>query len=342
MSKVTLTRRDGKVDRAAHRKVAKLKGLAPHEFFGVVHGATDCHCVVCGKGLSDALSCTKMIGPVCSRKYYSDEPVVSDETMSKVIGMVAALDGRVSENPGSIDEDVIDFLMANKCSSRAFANILLAWGSVNAAKAARHKVLSITPIFRELGYGNLADRLEKDRTPQRIEPGADTFKVILPRPKLPLFGRKAKLVDVPCHKEKTPSGITRALVFKNTDKPVVWALLAHQFGGKPLSIEGKGVVLIPQVTQAQRDLLNARDIRGRQTPNPMGFMCRLEVDPSNSKLLRVFCTPPWEADEARAFVDALRSLKGRRWERDHKCWSVPASKRAKVAEAAKTHFGLTV
>ena len=345
MTKITLTRRNGSIDRSAHRKVAKLKGLAPHEFFGVVYGATECRCVVCGRHLTDALSVQKMIGPICSRKYYSDEPVVSPATMGKVIGLVAALDGRVSTDAGSIDADVIDFLMANKKSSRAFANILLAWGSVHAVKAARHKVLAITPIFRELGYGNLADRLEKDRTPHRIHNGVETFNLVIPVKDVWDFTRKCGWVKAPFTKDLTKGGRVRHLTFKKEVKPVVWALMCHSFKGKPLSIEGKGIVMIPEISDKDKALLEARDIRKKpavSTAVVNGFMCRLEADPENPKVIRVFCTPPWEAKEAEAFVDVLRGLKGRRWEHAHKCWSVPASKRDRVASAAKTHFGLTV
>lgn len=345
MTKITLTRRNGSIDRSAHRKVAKLKGLAPHEFFGVVHGATDCHCVVCNYALSDALSCTKMIGPKCSKMYYTDEPVVSDDDMAKVIGMVAALDSRTCTNPNSIDHDVIDFLMANKGSSRAFANILLAWGSVHASKAARHKVLAITPIFRVLGYGNLADRLEKDRTPHRIHNGVETFNLVIPVKDVWNFTRKCGWVKAPFTKDLTKGGRVRHLTFKKEVRPVVWALMCHSFANKPLSIEGKGIVMIPEISDKDKALLEARDIRKKpavSTAVVNGFMCRLEADPENPKVIRVFCTPPWEATEAQAFVDVLRGLKGRRWEQAHKCWSVPASKRDKVASAAKTHLGLTV
>ena len=348
MTKITLTRKDGSIDRSAHRKVAKLKGLAPHEFFGVVYGATECRCVVCGRHLTDALSVQKMVGPICSRKYYSDEPVVSSQTMAKVIGLVAALDGRVSTDAGSIDADVIDFLMANKKSSRAFANILLAWGSVNAAKAARHKVLAISPIFRVLGYGNLADRLEKDRTPHRIHNGVETFNLVIPVKDVWNFTRTCGWVKAPFTKDLTKGGRVRHLTFKKEVKPVVWALMCHSFKGKPLSIEGKGIVMIPEISDKDKALLEARDTRDKAykaqggLPKANGFMCRFEADPKNAKVLRVFCTPPWEATEAEAFVSVLRGLKGRRWEHAHKCWSVPVSKRDKVSAAAKTHFGLTV
>ena len=344
---VTLTRNNGSVSQAAqaaHREVASLKGVEPHRFFGIVHGATDCHCVICGKALSDALSCTKMIGPVCSKKYYTDEPVVSDGVMEKVVGLVAGLDGRHNTSAGSIDPDVIDFLMANRKSSRAFANILLAWGSVNAAKAARSKVLAISPIFRELGYGNLADRLEKDRTPHRIDTSKLGFGVVVPAKDLRGFEKRLRWVKVKFTRDLTKSGKTRKLIFESKDKATVWLVIKSCFWGKPLSIEGKGVITVAKLTDKERSKLEALDTYKPPTPavvTPTLF-CRVEPSPTNPQVLRVFCTPPWEDPKAASFIDSIRSVKGRRWDGVTKCWTVPASYRKGVIETARLTLGVTV
>jgi len=336
------------VNRAAHRAVAELKGLAPHEFFGTVYGSTLTHCCVCRRPLTDALSVQKAIGPICSRKFYSDEPRISDETLAVCVGMVAMLDARHSENPGAIDAEVIDYILANKTSSRAFANILLAWASYHAQKGGRLKVTAITPVLRVLGYPSLADKLEMDRTPHRIMSGVDTFGLIVPARDMWSFTRKCGWIAVPF--EKSHSGHNGKLTFKATDRGIVWLLLKSAFHGKPLSIEGKGIVEIPTLSDKDKETLNARDVRNQVKATPVapvvstsanGFTCRLEEDPKK-RITRVFSTPPWECDEAREFVDALRKIKGRKWHPMDKCWSVPTSKRAVVAEAAKAHFGLTI
>jgi len=329
-----LTRKSGVVSNntADHRKVASLKGLKPHEFFGVVSGATgDVRCVVCGKELTDALSVERMIGPKCFGDHYEEAPALDADHFAKVAGMVVALDSRVNDSNGAIDEDVIDFILAHPNDSRAVANILVAWGSVNARKGARAKVLAITPILRELGYPTLADRLEKDRAPFHLFVEGSTVYLRASsedartlRRKLPWVGVK----PIPCRDK----GRTKYLMVPTADKAVLWAVLKHQFEGVALSIEGKGLVVLPAVTAAERDMLNKRDINNKPVvvkSAPQKVLVKRDAD-----RLLLNSPPPWESQEASAFIEGVRAINGRRWHAQDKHWSVPRGAVQQLEDAA--------
>lgn len=336
----SLTRKSGAVtDAADHRKVATLHGVKPHDFFGVVSGATgDVRCVVCGKPLTDALSVERMVGPKCFGDHYSEAPPLNEAGFAKVMGMIAALDSRVNDSDGAIDHDVIDFILAHPADSRAVANILVAWGSVNSRKGVRAKVLAITPILRALGYPTLSNRLEKDRTPFHLFVEGETVYLRAPLSeartlidKLPWVGVK----PVQCRDR----GRKKYIMVPTADKAVLWAVLKHQFEGVALSIEGKGLVTLPPVSDREKDMLNDRDPQSKAVQPVKGNTDVILKEGDDRLILN--SPPPWESGEASSFVTALKGIKGRWWHSAEKHWSVPKDA-LKALEYAAQAVGFTI
>ena len=335
-----LTRKSGVVSMKGgdHRKVATLHGVKPHDFFGVVSGSTgDARCVVCKRHLTDALSVERMVGPQCFGDHYKEAPPLDGDAFAKVMGMVATLDSRVNATDGAIDHDVIDFILAHPSDSRAVANILVAWGSVNARKGSPAKVLAITPILRELGYPTLANRLEKDRTPFHLFVEGETVYLRAPRSeartlieKLPWVGVK----PVPC----SDKGRRQYLMVPTADKAVLWAVLKHQFEGVALSIEGKGLVVLPAVKPVEKDRLNRLDPQSAVEPVVANTDVILKEEDDR---LILNSPPPWESGDAASFVTAIKDLKGRWWHSAEKHWSVPKDA-LKALECAAQAVGFTI
>jgi hypothetical protein len=335
---VNLTRKSGSVTSVTddHRKVASLHGIKPHDFFGVISGATgDVRCVICNKRLTDALSVERMVGPKCFGDLYKEAPPLDEDTFAKVMGMVAALDSRVNASDGAIDHDVIDFILAHPNDSRAVANILVAWGSVNARKGSPAKVLAVTPILRELGYPTLANRLEKDRTPFHLFVEGETVYLRAPRSeartlieKLPWVGVK----PVPC----SDKGRKKYLKIPTADKAVLWAVLKHQFEGVALSIEGKGLVVLPPVSEREKAALNGLDPQSSEVQPVKDVILKEDED-----RLILNSPPPWESGEAASFVNTLKGIRGRWWHSEEKHWSVPKDAIKGIEHAAQA-VGFTI
>lgn len=337
-----LTRKFGKVspNSSDHRKVAELRGVKPHEFFGVVAGATgDVKCVVCNTSLSDSLSVERMIGPKCYGDNYKEEPPLSPERFASILGRIVALDSRHCDVPGSIDSDVIEYIVANRRSSRSVANILLAWGSVNALRGRAAKVLAITPIFREMGYARLADRLEKDRSPWHLDQEGDLIYIKTPSPRGKELRTQLSWVGVQATWSQV-KGRKYYLEVPAKEKKALWAVLKSKHSNVHLSVSGVGVLVIPSITEPEREYLNSRDVRPTPQPTPAPNLFVRVVD--QGEFVQVFTTPPWEAPQAASFVEALRGFKGRRWDQTRKCWSVPKAFQGAIRKNARTLMGVRV
>lgn len=116
---------------------------------------TASNCCICRRELTDASSVQNGIGPVCSRKYYSDAYVPTEVEMLRAKGSLA-----ISELP----DNVVDAVVAeiDKGNARQACNVLIYFAS--AVYDDREQVLRIAAIVRDFGYTLLADKLETDRT----------------------------------------------------------------------------------------------------------------------------------------------------------------------------------
>ena len=121
--------------------------------FSKVYRLTATKCCVCRLSLRDSKSVELGIGPIC-RSNYGDPQVPTSETMlKKALGLLAVAD---------LPQDVVKDILKHKTDARTVCNMLVYYASYHYDN--KTEVLKVTGIIRELGYENLATKLETDRT----------------------------------------------------------------------------------------------------------------------------------------------------------------------------------
>jgi hypothetical protein len=128
------------------------------------------HCCVCRRALTDAHSVQSGIGPICSRKYYSDAHIPTTEQLEEATGSLAA-----SELPDNVIDAVLEHI--DRSDARSACNILVYYCSAHYDD--RDTVFRVSAIVRDFGYEELADKLEEDRAKVSIRIGDDNGKPIL-------------------------------------------------------------------------------------------------------------------------------------------------------------------
>jgi len=316
-----------------HIKVADLHGMPVQDFFATCYSLTASHCCVCALPLRDALSVQLMIGPVCRKRYgYLDLP--ENPNMPVALGLVAAL-----EQQDNIKPMVVRYLLANRDDPRMMCNILTAFASVHYSD--KTLVLAASPIIRALGYPKLAEKLEWDRSvvqirrdwaAKRIEvytPYNRQFVVDLHK----LTGQSAEKVY---NERKDRNGNVRQGKFKCWSVPEryeadLMALIRGYYEGQSL-YDGEGVSVIPGPTDAEKAVAQKAKVS-------LASQVRIEPGSTSRGRVAVFSPPPWENDACKAFVDGVRNIRGRSFDRDRKCWTVPAAALQRVEDLKTQHFG---
>lgn len=123
---------------------------------------TASHCCVCRKALKDAESVEHGIGPKCSRKYYNPRHTPTREQVMRAMGLLAQ---------SNLPDDLKNACAAKRDQARLLSNLLVKYASSVYDK--RDKVFVCASIARALGYVELADKLEEDRTKARIRDLSD-------------------------------------------------------------------------------------------------------------------------------------------------------------------------
>ena len=319
-----------------HIKVADLHGMPVQQFFSTCYKLTASHCCVCSRSLRDALSVQLMIGPVCRKRYgYSDVP--ENPNLPKALGYVAALEQTVGNDP-----IVVKYLRANREDARMMCNILTAFASVHYSE--KTKVLAVSPIIRALGYPKLAEKLEWDRSVVQIRRDWASKTVEVYTPYNNAFVRDlhrltAQSASKVFNESKDRSGNVRRGKFKCWSIPqrfeaAILGLIRIYYAGQAM-YDGEGVSTVADATQADRDSLRKAGAALATAK------VRIETGTSIQGRLSVFSPPPWECGKASAFVDGIRAINGRRFDRDRKCWTVPASARNRVESLMESHYGIS-
>jgi len=121
--------------------------------------------------LTDAESVRLGMGPICSQKYYKPDHQPTKQQVRNALGLLA-----ISDLPSHIVDGFIKLVNNDRANARKGSNLLVYWASCNYDN--RTEVFKCTAIMRELGYDELADKLEIDRTEARvIDNGNDTVTV---------------------------------------------------------------------------------------------------------------------------------------------------------------------
>lgn len=131
------------------------------------------HCCVCRSPLTDAESIEHGIGPVCSRRYYSPRHTPTQEQVQTTMGLLSA-----SALPNGIVDDFLSVVDNTNVNARAGCNLLVKWASANYDQ--QKIVFECSGIIRALGYTELADKLENDRTKVTIHVNGGTVEAFTP------------------------------------------------------------------------------------------------------------------------------------------------------------------
>jgi len=127
----------------------------------VLAQVTASHCCVCRAHLTDAESVERGIGPVCSRRYYDPVHVPTEAQVMDTLGLLA-----VSNLPDHLIDAFLTLVNNDHTNARKASNLLVYWASAHYAD--RDEVFKCCALIRSLGYTELADKLEVDRTEAMI------------------------------------------------------------------------------------------------------------------------------------------------------------------------------
>lgn len=134
---------------------------------------TASHCCVCRSPLTDAESVDSGIGPVCSKRYYSPRHTPTEDQVKIALGRLSS---------SGLPEDIIDDFLAvvdnHHTNARAACNLLIKWASANYDN--RDMIFKCSAIIHALGYDELANKLEDDRTTATIRTLADHVEAFIP------------------------------------------------------------------------------------------------------------------------------------------------------------------
>lgn len=118
---------------------------------------TATHCCVCRAELTDAESVEHGIGPVCGRKYYNPLHQPTAQDVMNALGLLA-----ISELPDHIVTGFLTLVNNDRANARKGCNLLVYWASAHYND--KTEVFRCSAIIRALGYTELAEKLEIDRT----------------------------------------------------------------------------------------------------------------------------------------------------------------------------------
>lgn len=134
---------------------------------------TATRCCVCSATLTDAESVENGIGPCCSKRYYNPTHVPTEEEVQDALGWLAT-----SELPDHIVTGFLALVNNDRVNARKGCNLLIYWASCNYTN--RAEVFKCSAIIRALGYKELADKLETDRTEAVVTDCGTHIEVFLP------------------------------------------------------------------------------------------------------------------------------------------------------------------
>lgn len=303
---------------------------------------TASNCCLCRRELTDASSVQNGIGPVCSRKYYSDAYVPTEVEMLRAKGSLA-----ISELPDNVVDAVIAEI--DKGNARQACNILVYFAS--AVYDDREQVFRIAAIVRDFGYTLLADKLETDRTKVTLQKtqndeGEDVIRMEIAKEPYTLVRQLRNLgAD---RKQKQGRRYTWEVAFSSENVQKVECLMGMHFGDKLAIVQdgflgqtSRKVVKVPKKTrydyrrlqQAVQQAPNSV-VTTRSSGTTYTFGNARIVD-RGGKTVDFFSpfSSSWLSD-----MKAQVSYRKRRW--NGSCWMFDRSVLQTVKELAETHYGV--
>jgi len=297
---------------------------------------TATHCCVCKAQLTDAESVEIGLGPICSRRYYNPTHQPSIEDVRNALGLLA-----ISGLPDRIVEEFIRVVNNDHANARLGCNILVYWSSCNYQN--RDEVFKCSSIVRALGYKELADKLETDRTVAtlRFTPAGDYIEFFAPDP----YSFHKDLMRIPGieylqDSEGTPTGQSTGTQAKmghkfgwrvhTSQEALLECILGIHYGGE-LACNEKGVFTIPRHRRYELEgFLNPMS----KVPTAASQGIYLSLTPSGHRL--TIQTPFMTAfkEELKQVIPwNQRTWTGSRWE-------VDLRHKVTIEEMVKRHFGV--
>lgn len=298
------------------------------------------HCCICRRELTDAVSVEHGIGPVCSTKYYSQAHVPTEQQILEATGSLHAAD--------LPEEAVIDAVLAefDRNNARQACNILIYYASAHYED--RDRIFKIAAIVRDLGYVELADKLESDRTKVSIRTGDDNgTKLIVVGVSQDTWKARSDFLRVPGARQLPKEGGKYRYAFPLSDKVrlLVECILGFHYGALLATVEtgfmGKartGITHIPRRTWADLEAFRKPQTPGATavatTTAGKGGAVRI-VDPGGQSRIE-FWSPfnqTWLDDMKHRVNNRRRSWTGH-------CWQFDRDLMPLVKQLALTHYGV--
>lgn len=312
---------------ASHAAHAAANALGIKAEFNDLSDITATRCCICSADLTDAVSVNRGIGPICSRKYYEVEHVITDQMVQVALGLLFAskLDGRVKV-----------FAKRLKDQPRDLCNLLVKWASANYDQT--EIVFECSDVIAALGFRDLATVLRERRTQVVIaEDPMDAAKLTVHTAGQFHFGRN--MTRIPGVAKATKRGrFTLNYSFPKQHLDLVLVCLGDAFGDRWATFPDR-------VARIQRkswmDVKAAFDALFAPKPvTPAPAPVAAQPTPGIVRVVGALIevhTPKRNFN----FVEELKRLPGRdrAWNPDRMCWVVAATHEAKVRDLVNKHFG---
>lgn len=291
-----------------------------HSIQGQVARITATHCCVCKLPLTDAESLDLGLGPVCSKRYYNPRHVPTEDQVKVALGRLST---------SGLPEDIIDGFLAvvnnHHTNARAACNLLIKWASSNYDN--RDMIFKCSSIIHALGYDELANKLEDDRTTATIRTLSDHIEAFIPGK----YNLERSVTAIPgAVKLATKLGrkIGWSIPLDRADH--FETVLGFHCGGELACGDARGIRTIPR-----RRWADVVAFRNHDTSMITQISQPASVRITNrGQTLEIYS--PWNQD----FITALKTnvpVRDRRW--TGKCWEVPAIFRNVIETLVSAHYG---
>ena len=294
-----------------------------------IHRMTATHCLICRLALTDAESVTRGYGPICGKHYYNPLHVPSRDDLERALGMLAT-----SGLPDFVLDDFLKF--SDKEDARQASNVLVYHASCHYED--RDEVFKCSNIIRALGYVQLADKLELDRTNASVtitDTGLDAFlpnKYTLNQDLKRIPGC-TELFDPNCM-EQAKRGHKLGWTFPKDQETYLMTVIGVHLGGE-LICGTHGIRTIPR--KRWQDVLAFRRPQSPQMtvapPQQLSLTSGWITD--NGQWLDIhtpYCEP------FKNELKTMFSYREREW--TGSCWRVLATRRPQVEALITKHFGV--
>jgi hypothetical protein len=285
--------------------------------------------------LTDAESLERGIGPVCSKKYYNPLHIPTAKMIQEALGLLQA-----SKLPDNIIDAFLKVVNNRRRNARKGCNILVYWASCNYQE--RGEVFKCSGIIRALGYTELADKLEVDRTVVRIENMGAYLLAYIPnqwklKRNVACIPGNDPLLDNSEHPRKMGHKVGWKIPIKQ--EAYFLTLLGCHCRGE-MACNSKGVWHIkPASWQDLREFQNPQTptrtpAKSNRSRVAHGGGCQVKSAGNVYEIYTPYCAP---------FKDELKRLvpyRDRKW--TGKCWTVASRHLDLVKELVKNHFGVAI